>query len=137
MHPVTYCLLTPSGSEKSQLDQVSQRKYLSELFLQPATVPIFREHCALTFESEKAFLAKTQLKSGVLLDVHVGLPPSGVPGGVQSLVDGSYGYYHYMQQNFNDKVKIFPLRCSSFVDTDLGYRDGVVLTDPCKLWHHG
>ena len=32
-----------------------------------------------------------------LRDVHVGLPPSGVPGGRQHLVQGSYEYYHYMQ----------------------------------------
>jgi hypothetical protein len=32
-----------------------------------------------------------------LRDVHVGLPPSGVPGGRQHLIQGSYDYYHYMQ----------------------------------------
>ena len=32
-----------------------------------------------------------------LRDVHVGLPASGVPGGRQHLVQGSYEYYHYMQ----------------------------------------
>jgi hypothetical protein len=32
-----------------------------------------------------------------LMDVHVGLPPSGVAGGKQYLVQGSYLYYHYLQ----------------------------------------
>ena len=29
--------------------------------------------------------------------MHVGLPASGVPGGVLHMVDGSYEYYHYLQ----------------------------------------
>ena len=32
-----------------------------------------------------------------LADVHVGLPASGVAGGSQHLVSGSYQYYHYLQ----------------------------------------
>ena len=32
-----------------------------------------------------------------LSDVHMGLPPSGVPGGTLHMVDGGYEYYHYMQ----------------------------------------
>lgn len=40
-----------------------------------------------------------------LRDVHVGLPPAGVPGGVHYLVRGSYEYFHYTQQRFNDKVR--------------------------------
>ena len=35
--------------------------------------------------------------TGRLADVHVGLPPPGVPGGVEHLVAGSYDYYHYCQ----------------------------------------
>lgn len=35
--------------------------------------------------------------TGRLSDVHVGLPPPGVPGGVEHLVAGSYDYYHYCQ----------------------------------------
>ena len=32
-----------------------------------------------------------------LTDVHVGLPASGVAGGTQHLVSGSYEYFHYLQ----------------------------------------
>lgn len=39
----------------------------------------------------------------VLFNVHEGIPSSGVPNGTQYLVDGFYGYYHYMQQSMNDK----------------------------------
>ncbi len=35
--------------------------------------------------------------AGRLSDVHVDLPPPGVPGGVEHLVSGSYDYYHYCQ----------------------------------------
>eukprot|EP00128_Syssomonas_multiformis_P012905 Colp12_sorted_trinity150504_noHs@1063 len=35
-------------------------------------------------------------------NVHEGLPPSGVSDGVVHAVDGTYEYYHYMQQRFND-----------------------------------
>lgn len=41
----------------------------------------------------------------VLLNVHEGITSSTsrIQGGIQSLVNGFYGYYHYMQQNINDK----------------------------------
>lgn len=39
--------------------------------------------------------------AGRLSDVHVGLPPPGVPGGVEHLVAGSYDYYHYCQARPN------------------------------------
>ncbi|RVW75161.1 putative Ufm1-specific protease [Vitis vinifera] len=38
----------------------------------------------------------------LLRDVHVGIPSSGVSGGVVSLVQGSYEYYHYLQDGFDD-----------------------------------
>lgn len=41
----------------------------------------------------------------VLLSVHEGLAPSGVGGSVH-LVQGPYLYYHYMQQGFNDRVRL-------------------------------
>ena len=35
---------------------------------------------------------------GLLRDVHVGLPPSGVKDGTIAMVGGRYEYYHYMQR---------------------------------------
>lgn len=32
------------------------------------------------------------------------LPSYAVPGGIVSLVQGSYEYYHYLQDSFNDSV---------------------------------
>eukprot|EP01023_Acetabularia_acetabulum_P017366 TRINITY_DN18663_c1_g1_i1.p1 TRINITY_DN18663_c1_g1~~TRINITY_DN18663_c1_g1_i1.p1 ORF type:complete len:618 (-),score=75.84 TRINITY_DN18663_c1_g1_i1:331-2076(-) len=37
-----------------------------------------------------------------LVDVHKGLPPSGIPNGQLFLIDGSYEYFHYMQDKFDD-----------------------------------
>lgn len=41
--------------------------------------------------------------SDVLINVHEGVAASGVAQGEQYVVDGFYGYYHYMQQGVNDK----------------------------------
>ena len=38
---------------------------------------------------------------GLLRDVHVGLPPSGLKNGRVSLLQGSYEYFHYMQWTGN------------------------------------
>jgi hypothetical protein len=59
------------------------------------------------------------MTSGRLFDVHKNLPSKGinipkkfnffffchlVKGGEQTLVDGHYAYYHYMQDNFDDNM---------------------------------
>lgn len=38
----------------------------------------------------------------MLKDVHLGILNSGVSGGLASLVQGSYEYYHYLQDGFDD-----------------------------------
>ena len=38
---------------------------------------------------------------GILREVHLGLPPSGVKGGRLSAVSGPYEYFHYMQPTGN------------------------------------
>jgi len=37
-----------------------------------------------------------------LVDVHLAIQKAGLPGGKQSLISGSYAYYHYCQDRFND-----------------------------------
>jgi hypothetical protein len=59
------------------------------------------------------------MSSGRLFDVHKNLPSKGthlfrfidsllvfylVKGGEQTLIDGHYAYYHYMQDNFDDNM---------------------------------
>ncbi|KAK4427021.1 putative Ufm1-specific protease [Sesamum alatum] len=43
-----------------------------------------------------------QRGSSLLKDVHQGIPSSGVSGGSISLIQGSYEYYHYLQDGFDD-----------------------------------
>ncbi|OQR82699.1 Ufm1-specific protease [Achlya hypogyna] len=69
------------------------RSRLHQLFAQPL-VPVFRPPCAWL---------PAMPPPEVLVNVHVGVPSAGVAGGQQSLVDGDYGYYHYLQQRTNDK----------------------------------
>ncbi|ONM32463.1 putative Ufm1-specific protease [Zea mays] len=40
--------------------------------------------------------------SSLLRDIHRELPSSGVSGGVMSLIDGSYEYYHYLHDGIDD-----------------------------------
>ncbi|KAF1328450.1 hypothetical protein FI667_g6861, partial [Globisporangium splendens] len=73
-------------------------KKLHEWFLQPVEQPRFHvPRCSLVAQS------KVLRDLDVLVNVHEGIPSSGVSQGKQYLVDGFYGYYHYMQQNMNDK----------------------------------
>ncbi|TMW55320.1 hypothetical protein Poli38472_013211 [Pythium oligandrum] len=71
---------------------------LAHQFFQSATQPRFDStKCSLV--AQASYLATTD----VLINVHEGIPSSGVVNGTQYLVDGFYGYYHYMQQGMNDK----------------------------------
>jgi len=42
--------------------------------------------------------------SSLLRDVHREIPSSGVSGGIMSLIDGSYEYYHYLHDGIDDNV---------------------------------
>ncbi|DBA01922.1 TPA: hypothetical protein N0F65_005111 [Lagenidium giganteum] len=76
----------------------AERKRLHHLFFQPDNQPLLLpQRCSLVRQ------ASMLEELDVLINVHEGLPPSGVPQGKQYLVAGFYGYYHYMQQQMNDK----------------------------------
>ncbi|CAI5727947.1 unnamed protein product [Hyaloperonospora brassicae] len=69
-------------------------------FLQPLHQPLFcvSRGCSLAQQAE--WLAT----SDVLYNVHEGIPSFGGDSRCQvALVDGFYGYYHYLQQSLNDK----------------------------------
>lgn len=89
-------LSIPTASEPDSHSTLHEN--LSEAFLQPLNQPLFHASlCSLVTNSE--LLGATD----VLFNVHEGIPASGVAHGQQFLVDGFYGYYHYMQQSMNDK----------------------------------
>jgi hypothetical protein len=75
-----------------------------------------------------------------LRNVHVHCPPPTVPDGLIRVVEGSYDYYHYMQNRFNDKVGnnsalylIQLATCDSFIDICCISRAGAVLIALFKL----
>lgn len=49
-----------------------------------------------------SFLSSNDNRGVVLTNTHEGLKPSGVQGGEVSLVQGIYGYHHYLQDGFDD-----------------------------------
>jgi hypothetical protein len=68
-------------------------------------LPIDRPALRLANVADPAALgqdAQQQDSSGRLLDVHLTLPEPPL-GGTSYTIDGSYGYYHYMQDRFDDK----------------------------------
>ncbi|KAL3661103.1 hypothetical protein V7S43_013712 [Phytophthora oleae] len=84
----------------SSLDDVETLESLHRAFFQPLGQPLFRLSHGCSLEQQGEWLTS----SDVLFNVHEGIPSSGVGENCQSaLVDGFYGYYHYLQQGMNDK----------------------------------
>ncbi|KAG3195131.1 hypothetical protein PC128_g8745 [Phytophthora cactorum] len=92
-----------TGSEcysGESLDDVMTIESLHRAFLQPLDQALFRVSRGCSLAQQGQWLAS----SDVLYNVHEGIPSSGVGEHCQSaLVDGFYGYYHYLQQGMNDK----------------------------------
>lgn len=90
----------PLAVVSSSLNDVKTLESLHRAFLQPLDRPLFRLPSGCSLEQQGEWLAC----SDVLFNVHEGIPSSGVGENCQSaLVDGFYGYYHYLQQGMNDK----------------------------------
>lgn len=97
MFPLT---LTSSANTSSNNDDVKTLEDLHRAFLQPLHQPLFRLSHGCSLAQQGEWLAT----SNVLVNVHEGVPSSGLGEQSQSaLVDGFYGYYHYLQQGINDK----------------------------------
>ncbi|GMF40320.1 unnamed protein product [Phytophthora fragariaefolia] len=87
------------GSDET-MDDVETLESLHRVFLQPMDQPLFRLSRGCSLAQQAEWLTP----SDVLFNVHEGIPSSGVGSQCHSaLVDGFYGYYHYMQQGKNDK----------------------------------
>ncbi|BDA47543.1 probable Ufm1-specific protease 2 at C-terminar half [Coccomyxa sp. Obi] len=102
VHPITilYPLQASAGKSLEAAEErlLHKRQQLHEQLGLPTDRPLLRIANALVFDRGTG--STTGLSR--LADVHVGLPSSGVPGGTVHLVDGSYEYYHYMQDKFDD-----------------------------------
>jgi hypothetical protein len=99
---------SPAGGETAT-GPTAVRRAAHETLALACDRPRLRAAAALPWSLSAAGVSTggdaTAMYDGVLADVHVGdaLPPSKVVGGTQHTVKGSYLYYHYMQQRFNDK----------------------------------
>lgn len=101
LHPVTVFYELTYG--ETEMQQVEFRKSLHLRLGLPYDRPLLRIANALNLSKFKDIGDDTVQKGTYLLkDVHVGIPTSGVSGGVASLVQGSYEYHHYLQDGFND-----------------------------------
>ncbi|XP_062202449.1 probable Ufm1-specific protease [Phragmites australis] len=69
----------------------------------PLDRPLLRISNALTFCSTgKREKSASRNGFSLLRDVHREIPSSGVSGGIMSLIDGSYEYYHYLHDGIDD-----------------------------------
>nr|XP_004299176.2 PREDICTED: probable Ufm1-specific protease isoform X2 [Fragaria vesca subsp. vesca] len=98
LHPITVIYELNYG--ETEMKQVEVRKSLHVRLGLPCDRPLLRIASALDFSG----LRNDPIRKGTTLlkDVHIGIPSSGVSGGSVSLVQGSYEYYHYLQDGFND-----------------------------------
>uniref|UniRef100_A0A453S7P4 Ufm1-specific protease n=3 Tax=Triticinae TaxID=1648030 RepID=A0A453S7P4_AEGTS len=68
----------------------------------PLDRPLLRTSNALTFGAMEMRDRSSSKSSSLLRDVHKEIPSSGVSGGIMSLIDGSYEYYHYLHDGIDD-----------------------------------
>uniref|UniRef100_A0A0K8TZQ5 Probable Ufm1-specific protease 2 n=1 Tax=Bactrocera latifrons TaxID=174628 RepID=A0A0K8TZQ5_BACLA len=84
------------GVSDDETSVQDKRKKLHRHFGLPVTRPYFRRanHCLFYDELSNP---------SPLVNTHIGLRPSGITDGRQYLVQGNYHYYHYLQQEMQDK----------------------------------
>jgi hypothetical protein len=102
-HSITAVYALPPGPKADDADAglTAARAALHARWGLPCNRPLLRLACALPPTGSWAGAA-TAGDAGRLRDVHLRCPPSGVPGGVSHTVCGSYLYYHYRQDRFDD-----------------------------------
>ncbi|KAM5571827.1 putative Ufm1-specific protease [Rosa sericea] len=98
LHPITVIYELNYG--ETEMKQVEVRKSLHLRLGLPCDRPLLRIANALDFSGIRS--DPTRKGTTLLKDVHIGIPSSGVSRGSVSLVQGSYEYYHYLQDGFND-----------------------------------
>lgn len=101
LHPITVFYELSFG--ETEMKQVEVRRSLHSRLGLPYDRPLLRISNALDFSKLKNNdIVSLQKGSMLLKDVHTGIPSSGVTGGTVSLVQGSYEYFHYLQDGYND-----------------------------------
>ncbi|KAF3954366.1 hypothetical protein CMV_020277 [Castanea mollissima] len=102
LHPITVIYELNYG--ETEMKQVEIRKSLHLRLGLPFDRPLLRIANVLDLSTTNFGGRSDSIRKGstFLKDVHIGIPSSGVSGGSMSLVQGSYEYYHYLQDGFND-----------------------------------
>ncbi|XP_037493175.1 probable Ufm1-specific protease isoform X2 [Jatropha curcas] len=102
LHPITVTYELSYG--ETELKQVEVRRSLHLRLGLPFDRPLLRVANALDFFVKKDNSGSSARQKGLSLlkDVHIGIPSSGVSGGIASLVQGSYEYHHYLQDGIDD-----------------------------------
>ncbi|CAL4907116.1 unnamed protein product [Urochloa decumbens] len=99
--PVTAIYDTRYGEIEEKQSELRKKLHI-KLGL-PLDRPLLRISNALTFGGMgKRVKGTSRNGSSLLRDVHREIPSSGVSGGVMSLIDGSYEYYHYLHDGIDD-----------------------------------
>lgn len=100
-HPITVIYELNYG--ETEMKQVDARRSLHLRLGLPFDRPLLRIANALDLSAKDRSTDTSRRKGASLLkDVHLGIPSSGVSGGTVSLVQGSYEYYHYLHDGFDD-----------------------------------
>ncbi|KAK4750701.1 hypothetical protein SAY87_004183 [Trapa incisa] len=100
LHPIMTIYELSYGENETK--QVEVRRSLHVRLGLPTDRPLLRISNALSFIEDSTGGSTRKKGPSILSDVHVGIPHSGVSGGVASLVQGSYEYHHYLQDGFDD-----------------------------------
>ncbi|XP_073035573.1 probable Ufm1-specific protease isoform X1 [Primulina eburnea] len=102
LHPVTAIYELSYG--EMEMKQVEVRRSLHLRLGLPFDRPLLRIANAINFFSTKDDMKDKSYPKGssLLKNVHRDIPSSGVSGGIASLIQGSYEYYHYLQDGFDD-----------------------------------
>ncbi|EDV40183.1 uncharacterized protein Dana_GF24081 [Drosophila ananassae] len=95
-HFVSCAYLEDLGDDDPNMQE--RRKRIHRQFGLPVTRPYFRRTNQIHFDPETEDAPWTPL-----LNTHIGVRPSGVTDGKEYLVNGNYHYYHYLQQQVQDK----------------------------------
>ncbi|CDY49718.1 BnaA03g47440D [Brassica napus] len=101
LHPITTIYELNYG--ETEMKQVDVRKSLHMRLGLPLDRPLLRTANALDLSVNDDSRSNTKKRGSIQLkDVHIGIPSSGVSEGVASIIQGSYEYYHYLQDSFDD-----------------------------------
>jgi hypothetical protein len=102
LHPVTVIYELLYG--ETEMKQVEVRRSLHSRLGLPFDRPLLRTANAMNISVPDGSARNNYARKGLplLKDVHLGIPASGVSGGVVSLIQGSYDYHHYLQDGFDD-----------------------------------